>query len=250
MSALELSRSVVLDLIEDRGFAPIGPIRESVPVFHLLDAGNVEIFCYGLRALDTPEAASLSQRIGLAMLNRLITINGVYQYPPTDSYLATLGEITVGAASIEEALEEAMLISDYCENMLSKNLDALEYHVLFALAQWLFDADCGVDDSDAFHDLQSEASGAAARVYYECDRALVWAEYEMRAAVDVAEEAIDGERQWRKGTRTHFTIVQDRVEDAVERLAEKITRNLGQVNYREEWFREAIRPVIEQARHG
>jgi hypothetical protein len=121
---------------------------------------------------------------------------------------------------------------------------------LGAVRDVVLEIDFTPDETFCDEHLNEHAAGAARRAYESLLETVTRATPELKAATRIAQIALDGEECWQKGTNTHFDLISEPVNAALDALRDEITNDDGVLAELDWLCRTACKGIIEEMERG
>lgn len=212
----------------------------------VLECSDFGTFASILKIINTPAA----RRYSRLMATRLAVEAASFALPQDlDNSAVSLMEATEDAiragGSLLPFMERANNFGNLADFYLQQADDS-PYFALGAARDVFLEIDFIPDETCCDEDLDEHAAGAARRVYESLLETVVRTTPELKAATKIAQIALDGEERWQKGTNTHFDLISEPVNAALDALRAEITNNGEVLAALDTLCRMACKGIIEE----
>ncbi len=251
MSGLIVPWSELEVLMGDR--RPRKPLLalHDMTVIYIFDNGDVATFCRALDAIDTQESRLLSRLVGIRFAREAMEFGLKEEFKEVcSSYLDRCEALIRNGRSLRTEVSMMKSLRSIANAISHSKMDELPYFALSAATDLLMSCDAEPEPYISDEELDTYAPDAAWRCYEACVETIYWTENEVRGASRVAEAAMQGERQWRKGTDTKFDLVEAPIRKILDEILEERRCDEELKELIEEKLRMLIEPVIKEFRHG
>lgn len=220
MSGLTVTLEQIQHLPEFKNKTSCSAMQKTMHVIDISYIFGFDLFVRALEIMNTPESIRMSRLIARHLAAEAID-SGVRLINIAAEAHKIIDEFSVAiidGSPLLDLMWRAISFSKYYEGIDRGQADDAIYFSTSCLRDMFIPCDFEPNEDFTEEMLQEEASSAARRTYEGLLEVLIRTTPEYKAAVEVAQAAINGEREWQEGTSTKFKLVESPVWDVLYKI--------------------------------